>query len=63
MNATEIARALRVKQTPFEALFWNKVRSRKTGFKFVRQKPIRFSINGKNHTFYADFTVLKRKRS
>lgn len=55
MNATQKARTLRSVQTNAEIKFWNRVRNRKTGLKFVRQKPITFSRLGKSHVFYADF--------
>jgi very-short-patch-repair endonuclease len=39
---TERVRRLCQSQTEAEAIFWQFVRNKKMGYKFVRQKPLRF---------------------
>lgn len=52
---TKRARRLRQRQTPAESIFWEQVRNKKTGYKVVRQKPLRFYIGKKLRYFIADF--------
>jgi len=56
---TERARRLRAEQTRVENIFWQRVRNNKTGYKIVRQKPLRFFIGKKLHYFIADFYCQK----
>ncbi|MCX7821086.1 MAG: endonuclease domain-containing protein, partial [Brevinematales bacterium] len=51
----------RKNQTEAENFFWEKVRNRKLGLKFVRQKPIKFKQNKKFNFFYADFYCAEKK--
>ena len=53
---TQTARFLRKRSTPGESLFWELVRYRQfLGVKFLRQHPIRFSMDGRRRYFIADF--------
>jgi very-short-patch-repair endonuclease len=61
MDVTEKARELRRKQTDWEGIFWGKVRNRKIGFKFIRQKPILYDDSGRKRAFYADFYCPEKK--
>jgi very-short-patch-repair endonuclease len=59
---TTLARSLRRKQTPSEALLWKCLRNRKlNGFKFLRQQPIFYIENGTRRFFIADFYCSERK--
>jgi very-short-patch-repair endonuclease len=50
------ARKLRKDQTEAEKILWNKLRNRDfLGFKFIRQHPIVFEIEGEKRFFIADF--------
>jgi very-short-patch-repair endonuclease len=49
------ARQLRKVQTQAESMLWECLRSSKTGFRIVRQKPISFQYQGKSRTFFADY--------
>jgi len=56
MTIREIARYLRIRQTPEEKVLWEYVRNRKiAGKKFLRQHPIVFFIGGEKRFFIADF--------
>jgi len=52
---TAQVRALRKKSTKAEEILWQELRNRKTGYKFLRQKPFTVSYFGKRHTFVVDF--------
>jgi very-short-patch-repair endonuclease len=52
---TAQVRALRKASTKAEEILWKALRDRKTGYKFLRQKPFVVSYFGKRHTFVVDF--------
>ena len=52
---TKRARELRQRQTDAESIFWEYLRNKQTGYKVVRQKPLRFYVNKKPRCFIADF--------
>ena len=55
-TTTEIARDLRRYGTHAETILWNVVRDRQmNGLKFLRQHPVRCTVDGRVHTFIADF--------
>lgn len=56
---TKRARQLRKQQTPAEEIFWSRVRNNKTGYKIVRQKPLRFYLGKTLRYFIADFYCHK----
>jgi leucyl-tRNA synthetase len=58
---TELARDLRKRQTPCEILVWNILRRRKlSGYKFLKQHPIFYSIRNHLVDFYIpDFYCAK----
>jgi very-short-patch-repair endonuclease len=54
--AKELARELRKRQTPAEAVLWEQLRNRKfLGKKFLRQHPLFFEYNGNPSFFITDF--------
>lgn len=55
------ARKLRNNSTTAEQIFWNEIRSKKTGFKFLRQKPLRFYYGNIKRFFIADFFCKELK--
>ena len=58
----EAIRSLRRNSTEAENIFWQSVRNRKVhGYKFLRQHPIKFTIDGKNRFFIADFYCAEHK--
>ncbi|TAK62435.1 MAG: endonuclease domain-containing protein [Bacteroidetes bacterium] len=60
--AKEIARQLRVHQTPAEDIFWKAVRDKQfLGLKFYRQHPLFFEFVGKESFFIADFYCHERQ--
>ena len=58
---TNIARNLRKNSTEAECILWRELKSRKLGYKFVRQKPILFTYNKRNKFFVADFYCKQLK--
>ncbi|MCL1911561.1 MAG: endonuclease domain-containing protein [Leptospirales bacterium] len=52
---TKTARSLRQRQTPAEKIFWQQVKNRQTGYKVIRQKPLRYYVGKKLRYFIADF--------
>ena len=55
-TAIELARKLRMNQTPAEVILWNRLRNRKlVGRKFLRQHPIFFQYGNHDAFFIADF--------
>ncbi|MFC1490865.1 endonuclease domain-containing protein [Candidatus Latescibacterota bacterium] len=55
-------RTLRQNATPAEQKFWQIVRNRKIGgFRFFRQHPIEFEIDGQKRFFVADFYCKQQK--
>lgn len=46
---------MRKTSTKAEEILWQVLRGRKTGYKFLRQKPFAVSYFGKRHTFIVDF--------
>ena len=59
---TNTARTLRKESTPAERKFWQAVRNRRIeGFKFFRQHPIPFEMDGMKRFFIADFYCDERK--
>ncbi|MGE5474705.1 MAG: endonuclease domain-containing protein [Ignavibacteriales bacterium] len=57
----EITRNLRKKQTESEKIFWDVVRNRKLGIKFVRQFALCFTYQGQSRFFIADFFCHEKK--
>lgn len=57
----EITRNLRKKQTESEKIFWDVVRNRKLGIKFVRQFALCFTYQGQKRFFIADFFCHEKK--
>ena len=56
------ARDLRRNATPAEIAFWEMVRDRKlNGYRFYRQYPIEFEIDGTTRHFIADFYCRQKK--
>ncbi|HEX9062748.1 MAG TPA: endonuclease domain-containing protein [Clostridia bacterium] len=60
-NISEITRELRKRQTKSEKAFWELVRNRNLGEKFVRQFAISFEYEDKNRFFIADFYCHDKK--
>ncbi len=59
---TKTVRSLRRNTTPAESKFWQIVRNRKIdGFRFYRQHPIEFEMDGYKRFFIADFYCKQRK--
>jgi very-short-patch-repair endonuclease len=59
---TKTIRFLRRSATPSEEKFWQIVRKRKIdGFRFYRQLPIEFEMDGYKRFFVADFYCKQRK--
>ena len=59
---TETIRALRRKSTPAEEKFWQVVRNRKIdGYRFYRQHPLEFEMDGVKRFFIADFYCKQQK--
>ena len=58
---TERTRKLRNNMTAAEENFWQAVRSRKLGVKFLRQKPLRFYVGNNQKYFIADFFCKELK--
>jgi very-short-patch-repair endonuclease len=56
---TSQVRALRKTSTEAEQILWQVLRDRKTGYKFIRQKPFTVIFFGKRHTFVVDFYCPK----
>jgi very-short-patch-repair endonuclease len=54
-STTIQVRALRKISTIAENILWQQLRNRKTGYKFVRQKPFTVNYYGKRHVFVPDF--------
>lgn len=54
-HITQRSRELRNNMTDAEAVFWDAVKGKQTGYRFVRQKPIRFILKNKQRFFIADF--------
>lgn len=52
---TAQVRALRQRSTEAEEILWQELRNRKTGYKFLRQKPFNVGYFGKRRTFIVDF--------
>lgn len=53
---TNTIRSLRANATPAEKKFWQMVRNRKlAGYRFYRQHPIEFKLDGIQRFFVADF--------
>jgi very-short-patch-repair endonuclease len=60
--AKHAVRSLRKDATPPERKFWQIVRNRRLeGFKFFRQHPIPFEMDGMKRFFIADFYCDERK--
>ena len=58
----ETIRSLRKNSTHAENIFWESVRNRKVlSCKFLRQHPVRFTIDGKKRFFIADFYCAEHK--
>ncbi|MCX7711443.1 MAG: endonuclease domain-containing protein [Clostridia bacterium] len=57
----ETARNLRKEQSSGEKVFWEIVRNRKLGVKFLRQFTIPFLYEGKKRFFIADFYCFEKK--
>ena len=57
----EAVRLLRKRQTESERIFWECVRNRKLGVKFLRQFAIPFTYEGKKRYFVADFYCSEKK--
>ena len=57
----EVARGLRKNQTLSEKIFWEMVRNRRLGVKFLRQRVIAFPHEGKTRFFIADFFCSEKK--
>lgn len=57
----EISRNLRKEQTASEKVFWEAVRNRKLGVKFLRQFAIPFLYEGRKRYFIADFYCSEKK--
>lgn len=57
----EVARILRKKQTESEKIFWDIVRNRKLGVKFLRQYAIGFLYQGQHRFFIADFYCAEKE--
>jgi len=57
----EVARRLRKEQTESEKIFWDVVRNRKLGVKFLRQFAILFSFEGQDRFFIADFYCSEKR--
>jgi very-short-patch-repair endonuclease len=56
------ARDLRKRQTPEEKKLWEILRNRKLyNLKFLRQHPISFTYNNKNHFYVSDFYCAELK--
>ena len=54
--AKKLWRELRINQTPYEKLIWNRIRNRQLlGKKFLRQHPIFYDLNGKETFYISDF--------
>jgi very-short-patch-repair endonuclease len=61
-EVTATARRLRKCQTTAESLLWQKLRNRRfLEIKFVRQHPIRFTMEGRERFFIADFFCFEKK--
>ena len=59
---TKTVRFLRHNATPAESKFWQIVRNRKIdGFRFYRQHPIEFVMDGCKRFFVADFYCKQQK--
>ncbi len=59
---TKTIRSLRRNTTPAESKFWQIVRNRKiNGYRFYRQHPIEFEMDGSKRFFIADFYCKQRK--
>jgi leucyl-tRNA synthetase len=58
---TNICRELRKNLTIAEKTFWAEIRNKKLGFKFRRQHPIFYKIEGKSGFFISDFACLEKK--
>jgi len=59
---TKTLRSLRRNAKPAEAKFWQIIRNRKIdGFRFHRQHPIEFEMDGYKRFFIADFYCKQRK--
>jgi very-short-patch-repair endonuclease len=60
--AKELARELRKRETPAEAILWEQLRNRKfLGKKFLRQHPLLFEYMGRRTFFIADFYCHERR--
>jgi len=55
LEITSRVRSFRKNMTDAEAIIWNALRNNGTGFKFVREKPFRFTHEEKEIHFVADF--------
>ncbi len=55
MEITNRVRSFRKNMTDAEAIIWSVLRNKGIGFKFVREKPFRFTHEGKEIHFIADF--------
>lgn len=60
-NISKIIRELRRLQTKSEKAFWELVRNRNLGVKFLRQFAISFEYEDKNRFFIADFYCSEKK--
>ena len=59
---TKTTRCLRRNATPAETKFWQIVRNRKIdGYRFYRQHPIKFDMDGHKRFFIADFYCKQQK--
>jgi very-short-patch-repair endonuclease len=61
LEITERSRNLRNNPTEAEGRFWEEIRNKKLGYKFLRQKPLRFYVGKKLKYFIADFYCRELK--
>ena len=58
---TEAARTLRNNPTTAEDILWRHIRNKQLGKKFLRQKPIIFTLNNQKRFIVADFFCKEAK--